>query len=183
MISLAFLVSCYVVAVASESVPDEDSVIRVVSVKQVGGRQLQLDPSVSCSFEPHGQAISCVEQTPSGNNVKYSVSCPAGVTIVDQCLQDQKRVCYRFNTRPCIGAFFCTAANRFALDCGNLFAQSNGNTCSRTDCDLNCAQIRDVPVDYNTVPLDNDCFRLGLVSFNNNFIRNRQTFDTSLMAS
>jgi hypothetical protein len=176
MISIALAISCYVVAVASQSIEDESHLIRVVSVKQIYtdktvakgdavGRDLQTDPSISCSFAPHGQAISCVEQTPNNDNIKYSVSCPAGVTIVDECLQDQTRICYQFNSLPCIGGFYCGTTNRFALDCGNLFARSNNNTCSKTDCDVNCAQIRDVPVDYNSVPLDNDCFRLGLVSF------------------
>ena len=176
MKTLAFAISCYVVTAVSQPIADESHLIRVLSVKQISsdksvshqadtaGRQLQAD--ISCSFTPHGQAISCVEQTPNNDNIKYSVTCPEGVTIVDECLQDQKRICYQFNSLPCIGGFYCGTTNRFALDCGNLFARSNNNTCSKTDCDVNCAQLRDVPVNYNSVPLDNDCFRLGLVRFN-----------------
>ena len=182
MISLMFAICYYLAVVASESIADESDLMRVVSVKQIytdkigssstSNRFLQADPNISCSFEPHGQAISCVEETPNNDNIKYSVSCPAGATIVDQCLQDQKRICYRFNSLPCIGGFYCGASNRFALDCGNLFARSNNNTCSKTDCDVNCAQIREVPVDYNSEQLDNDCFRLGLVCLDSflNFI-------------
>ena len=175
IIPIVLVTSWYIVTVISQSIEDESHLIRVLSVNQIYsdkivskrdavGRDLQNDPDISCSFAPHGQAISCVEQTPSNDNIKYSVSCPAGVTIVDECLQDQKRICYQFNSMPCIGGFYCGTTNRFALDCGNLFARSNNNTCSKTDCDVNCAQIRDVPVDYNSVKLDNDCFRLGLVS-------------------
>lgn len=119
---------------------------------------------VNCDFLPHGRALSCTEQTASGNNVRYSVTCPAGVTTVEECLQDQSRICYQFNSFPCIGSFFCASTNRFSLDCGNLFASSNGNTCSATDCTGNCTELLDATVNYNAVDLDNDCFRLGLVS-------------------
>jgi hypothetical protein len=174
-ISIVLSILCCAVTVATQSVEDGSHFIRVVSVKQLHNsktapqknafsRRLQDDSNITCTFAPHGQAISCVEQTPSNDNIKYSVSCPAGITIVDECLQDQKRICYQFNSLPCIGGFYCESTNRFALDCGNLFARSNNNTCSRTDCDVNCAQLRDEPVDYNSVQLDNDCFRLGLVS-------------------
>jgi hypothetical protein len=119
---------------------------------------------VNCNFLPHGRALSCTEQTASGNNVRYSVTCPEGVTTVENCLQDQSRICYQFNSFPCIGSFFCASTNRFSLDCSNLFAKSNGNTCSATDCTGNCTELLDNTVSYNTVDLDNDCFRLGLVS-------------------
>jgi hypothetical protein len=179
----AFLASYYVSTVIYDVKADDDSnTFSLISVTQIYNdndartnhrrrtnsdvvdRILQIDSNITCSFTPHGQAISCVERTPNDDTVRYSVTCPAGVTVVDQCLQDQKRICYQFNSLPCIGGFYCASSNRFSLDCGNLFARSNNNTCSKTDCDVNCAQLRDVPVDYNSVELDNDCFQLGLVS-------------------
>jgi hypothetical protein len=125
------------------------------------GRQLQ---EVSCVFTPHGRAIACTEPPRGGVIVKYSVTCPEGATLVDECLQDQKRICYQFNSSPCIGSFFCASTSRFSLDCGNLFARSNSN-CSKTDCTGNCTELRDVPANYNLVEVDNDCLRLGLVSY------------------
>jgi hypothetical protein len=134
---------------------------RLRSVSVGKKRNLQ---DVNCDFLPHGRALSCTEQTASGNNVRYSVTCPEGVTTVEDCLQDSSRICYQFNSFPCIGSFFCASTNRFSLDCGNLFAKSNGNTCSATDCTGNCTELLDNTANYNAVDLDNDCFRLGLVS-------------------
>lgn len=116
----------------------------------------------NCDFASHGYALECIFGTTDGNEVKYLVPCPFNATSSADCLTDGARICYTYNSVPCLGSYYCAETASLALDCSNIFAESLGNTCSITDCNGDCIELVSEPVDYNTATADNTCFRGGV---------------------
>lgn len=165
--------SLVVLASASDNNPISDAediaslvVAPAASAGDHDSEQQQRDRHLqNCEFSEHGYALECTFATTGGNQVKYLVPCPFNATSSADCLTDQSRLCYTYNTIPCVGSYYCNATGNatgsLALNCSNIFAASEGNTCSATDCDGDCLFLADVPVDYNSATLDNACFRSG----------------------
>jgi hypothetical protein len=122
MKALLFILTtfCYVNAALYDVIADEARSSRRTTNMDIVRRQLQTDNDIVCTARSHGEAISCVETTVSNDIITYSVTCPPGAAVVEDCLQDQKRICYQFNALPCVGGFYCLANNIFALDCGTF---------------------------------------------------------------
>lgn len=68
-----------------------------------------------------------------------------------------------------MGSYYCQDSDNdsdngsLALDCSNIYAKSEGDSCSVTDCNGGCVSLADEPVDYNTAELDNACVQGGFI--------------------
>jgi len=119
--------------------------------------------NVNCEFRL--RALVCELPTTGGATVKYTVNCPIDATMNSDCLIPNSVICYQYNNIPCISSVLCGPQGPIANDCGNIFSEETGESCSETSCpDGECIGLAPTLIDYNSVQRNNICMRLG---FNN----------------
>ena len=122
--------------------------------------------NTNCEFRL--RALVCELPTTGGAAVKYTVNCPIDATMNSDCLIPNSRICYQYNNIPCISSVLCGPQGPIANDCGNIFSEATGDSCSETSCpDGDCIGLAPTLIDYNSAQRNNLCMRLGFTNLVN----------------